>query len=885
MMKHVFFLFFLLSHFYQIAQLVFPFKDNANKWGFKNLEGKLIVEPKYVETKFFTEGLCAVKNEANKWGYIDSTGKEVITYEYEIANNFQEGLACVQKEGKPFQYINKEGKPIIDVKYSYCGNFKEGLAIIREDKSSYNKLFGYINKSGEVVIKPQFIEVKDFIDAHAFVKFDFGTTSNKEKEYPWGVINTKGEVIKKPCFRFEPGKFIDGLAKQCPPEKDHERVYGFVNPKGEWIINAKYYNVNDFNNGFAIVEKEKGVYGLINNKGKTIIDAKYVSIDKISQTTFIAINADNQKELYNEKGEKIIKSPMYDVKEICDNWIIAADVKNQKYGAYDLAGKMILPHDYRSINACPQDGWYKAHKYIDIVYQTEYNGKVQYTSNDDELFVSEKGESYYIPKKNYTGYDDYYMYYQYEERDKKTKNDIMNWFVVDRVSGDAIKITSTPKPAHNENNYEVIAVDSATFILKKGETKQLFFVKGKGKDLKVEALPDKFTKYFSMNDCFLIENKNDRFIAIYNKDKKLIRKYLKASILDIKYDYPIIEKYDTITGKSYILLLNPNSEELNLPNNEAVRDYTYKILNGVQFINENKAYFFSKDSLYFIDCKTKRLISKFRLKRTSQMQLPAAYKKFFPVVETDSTLSFINMYTLKKIAYNIPAHDYMINQENTSFMYIYKNKLCGMIDSTGKIIIPVKFKNRPIYMGSYMAVRNSYYRITDLEGNEILPNVFDHFVSLNFKDGTLKLDRNKPNNSKMIYTIKNGVIIDSVLEVKKSYAASDSQSDFDNDKVQCPHCSGMGNVTSKNPGKKCWNCSGSGKSGWKTKERESIVYGNAVSIRAIHFDKYTEQACTYCRGKGYIGKETYQDENCSLCNGSGKVSNTLRNEYIKKFNK
>ena len=65
------------------------------------------------------------------------------------------------------------------------------------------------------------------------------------------------------------GNFNDGLAKV-----KKEGKFGFIDKKGNFIVNNIYDFVGDFTNGYAIVAKG-ALYGLINAKGEVVMEIKY----------------------------------------------------------------------------------------------------------------------------------------------------------------------------------------------------------------------------------------------------------------------------------------------------------------------------------------------------------------------------------------------------------------------------------------------------------------------------------------------------------------------------------------------------------------------------------------------------------------------------------
>ena len=134
------------------------------------------------------------KNNKDKFGFIDINNKIVIPFEYDDAKDFSEGLAYVAK-GETFRtlksgFINKKGEIVIPLKFANNTLeepfFKEGLAPIRV---GVNKI-GYINTKGEFVIEPQFQEANPFKNGVASVVIDDKV----------GIIDKKGDFIIPPVY-------------------------------------------------------------------------------------------------------------------------------------------------------------------------------------------------------------------------------------------------------------------------------------------------------------------------------------------------------------------------------------------------------------------------------------------------------------------------------------------------------------------------------------------------------------------------------------------------------------------------------------------------------------------------------------------------------------
>ena len=111
-------------------------------------------------------------------------------------------------------------------------------------------LWGYADDSGVTRIKPRFHYAHEFSNGFAMVQPD----------YAWGVrfIDARGTVVTGEKFFEWAGPFGDGLA----PARAAERIYGFIDAHGQWVINPQYYGVHSFTEGLAAVQAtENGAWG------------------------------------------------------------------------------------------------------------------------------------------------------------------------------------------------------------------------------------------------------------------------------------------------------------------------------------------------------------------------------------------------------------------------------------------------------------------------------------------------------------------------------------------------------------------------------------------------------------------------------------------------
>ena len=235
------------------------------KWGYIDLQGKIVINPQFTTAQYFNEGLALVST-GDKYGYIDKTGKYVINPSFIYATDFSEDVAFVVKENTEPIAINKKGETLFSLKQAeFVTNFSDNLAAFaikdlqnNTDKDTENYLWGFIDKSGKEVVKPQFKEVGDFVD---------GLCNAANKEGKWGFIDKTGSV--KINFQFDyASSFYNGKAAVKFGDK-----WGVIDTEGKYILNAQFDDLIVDDNGFMILQGDK--YGWCDKDGKFIINPQF----------------------------------------------------------------------------------------------------------------------------------------------------------------------------------------------------------------------------------------------------------------------------------------------------------------------------------------------------------------------------------------------------------------------------------------------------------------------------------------------------------------------------------------------------------------------------------------------------------------------------------
>lgn len=265
------------------AQQLKTFYTNG-KYGLKDSNGKVILEPKYSECKK-DGGVFRVEINLD-WGLINGkTGKEIIPPTYLAINEFSEGLAWVQLDRKG-GYIDTTGKVVIPIAYDAYGignDFYEGTVVVAKDGK-----YGVIDKTGKTLVPFEYQSIGEFSEGLASVglvdKFGFVDKSGKE------IIPAKYDNVQR---------FENGFAKVSVAYK-----WGKIDKNGKEIIAVKYDDIQDFHNGLACVGIG-GNWGYVDTTGKEIIPLQFEKTYWTDEVIIHARRPDGTIVKFDKKGNKI----------------------------------------------------------------------------------------------------------------------------------------------------------------------------------------------------------------------------------------------------------------------------------------------------------------------------------------------------------------------------------------------------------------------------------------------------------------------------------------------------------------------------------------------------------------------------------------------------
>jgi len=317
-MKNIFLLLVVLGFFTINAQdLALAKKDG--KFGYITKTGEWHIQPKFKVAKSF-HGDFAIALEGKKAGFINRKGDWVIQPTFDRVKNFDSGIAVVLKNKRWF-YISVSGEEVLtDVVTDKIYDFKNGVAFIRQDD-----LIGLIDVAGKVIVEPKFLKIKKFINGYAKI----------QETGKWGLIDVKGQYFVKPVYDaisnvyggnvtakkgeihglIVAGEFkgVEGAQKiwdfsrnnKITHAKKNDKI-GFIDSKGNWIVEPVYDKVRSFKNGLAPVCKEKK-WGYIDLTGKVVIPLKYRDAELFSNDGLAPVKSSKLWGFIDKEGKEVIE--------------------------------------------------------------------------------------------------------------------------------------------------------------------------------------------------------------------------------------------------------------------------------------------------------------------------------------------------------------------------------------------------------------------------------------------------------------------------------------------------------------------------------------------------------------------------------------------------
>lgn len=223
--------------------------------------------------------------------------------------------------------------------------FSEGTCIVKSDGK-----YGVIDMKGKEIIPCTHEHIYDCSEDMFLYR-----TKDEDYNYWYGWLDKKGNVVIEAQYS-DAGLFNDGLALAIRKNDKESWIneYAFINKKGEIVVDFKTYTMmKSFSDGLAAVNIEndnKDVWGYINTKGEVVIAPTYGYAYPFSDG--VAIVGKNDKNfVIDTKGEVVFipeKNMIFLEEEFSEGLMPVAkgsDLK-AKCGFINTKGEEALPFEY-----------------------------------------------------------------------------------------------------------------------------------------------------------------------------------------------------------------------------------------------------------------------------------------------------------------------------------------------------------------------------------------------------------------------------------------------------------------------------------------------------------------------------------------------------------
>lgn len=301
MTRRGFFYLLMFTYFLAPAQkrLYYAYRIE-NKWGFSDVNGKILITPEYDAvspffTHYFAELYCAKVYKKNKEAYIDTNNSKITKYFDKINFSFSENKFnyLIKKRGK-YGVTDRNYKIIIP--FDYDSLFQDEMDLYSDLKDKY---YGKKNlKWYRIIIKDSLniTEIKDLSSVtnaqseYYFYEGDFNDIQNENisENYFYKyekLMKAKIDSVGRKFFMYYPYYIIYKDGKVGITLKDHIK-----NGEAKLLVTPEYdsiLRIESFNGkGYFVVKKNEHV-GMINEINEIVIPFKYANITDSFAGTFV----------------------------------------------------------------------------------------------------------------------------------------------------------------------------------------------------------------------------------------------------------------------------------------------------------------------------------------------------------------------------------------------------------------------------------------------------------------------------------------------------------------------------------------------------------------------------------------------------------------------
>lgn len=276
-------------------------QDVNGLWGYIDIDGNYVIEPKYqYASRFSTTGLAMVEeSDTGLYGYINTTGRYVIDSQFLNAYPFSQGLALVMNSNYGLQYIDETGTCVIEIPYEKATSFSNDRAFVYDDTANgFDGGWAMIDLDGKLMTDAIFSQSAFTNGETVYWADGICCVDNR-------FINNEGEIIapKNGESFAKTGYFFDGYASVKDPES---YLWGYIDINGDWVVPPQFSQADIFRSGVAVVrDPDDSLMGIIDDSGNWVVEPQFPQIRGISDGKFLV--SDNEHYLLQDFSGTILE--------------------------------------------------------------------------------------------------------------------------------------------------------------------------------------------------------------------------------------------------------------------------------------------------------------------------------------------------------------------------------------------------------------------------------------------------------------------------------------------------------------------------------------------------------------------------------------------------
>jgi hypothetical protein len=604
-------------------------------------------------------------------GLMDSLGNTFMECKYESIE-YKDSVFIVRKDDK-FGVLNQHKKVILEIKYDEI-NYKDTYRNIIKTKR--DNLYGLYQSNGKLLVPEEYLSIEEsnyFRPNYVMIKNNnyHFFDPSKRKLFPYSFSTENVRVRNEHLLLYENSDWI--LIDTLGNElcRSKNEIFEMVNP-----------------NRFLTTRYDKGyLRQLVDSTGKPVKEKEYFYLNKLNSTTLIG-------------------------------WYDPEKSKHQDYLVptkavlLDIDGNQICDEEFESLEK------------IDEHYLKAYrNGKMYFINNRGRNVIDEKIDGagkfsdkvyFYTVNGKYRLFDPQNPYRKTEEYDQIT-NKAEGMFGVKK--GDKYGFLDSNMNVAIEFNFDQIQAFHFGVALVK--VKDNWFLIDKLGNI----ISDDYKMTQDLGGGFTMIKKNDKFGVINNKGKVVVEPEYEKCVT-------ITKKKDSIYG---FILRKDKKDGMIGTDGKIIHPFVYETL--YEITGNNSSYEFMREGYYAGGWKHNRTTRAF-------YHFNYDSNKTKVEIKTNPNMGFEIVFNGKRGVRNwekkmvIPQkYDNIEEMKFNTFKVCQNERGCGLLDTNGKVIIPIGYIYLRDHYDDFIIVGRNYqsdWGLYKYDGTMIADTIYGGFERMHF---------------------------------------------------------------------------------------------------------------------------------------------------------